>query len=235
MMDRMMSDMMMEPFGPRGGGAGGGRGGPFGGGMMGGGLFGQMEQMMADMEQRGPGGGGGSFQCQTMCFSSSMGADGKVHTQRFSSSTVGDRNRQLVETQQAYANSQTGIDKMSMERHMGPQGRKIVKERSAFSGEERQTEMLRGMEEHEVGRFDQRWQQEASPYLPQHNVRAALQGQHQQLSVDNGRAHVYHNRSAQPSQPALQDTSYGHGGYTQGPYPSQSYSSGAYPRGGRRY
>merc|ERR1719456_226167 len=101
------------------------------------------------------GGGQGGFSSQTMCFSSTTGADGQVHTERFSSSTVGDNARGIRETQQAYANSASGMDKMSMERQIHDQGRKVVKERNRQSGEERQTDMFRGITEDQAGAFDE--------------------------------------------------------------------------------
>jgi len=169
MMDDMMAGMMM-PFGGRRGGS------MMGGGMMGGGLFGQMEQMMA-MSSQGGGmmsmssqGGGGNFSCQTMMVSSQVGQDGQTHTERFASSTVGDSRRNFRETQQAYSNSASGMDKMSMERQLHDQGRKMVKERCRNSGEERQTEMFKGMTEDQTAEFDSRWQREAAPHIPSHNI-----------------------------------------------------------------
>merc|ERR1712150_26208 len=68
----------------------------------------------------------------------------------------------------------TGIDKMSMERQLGEQGRKMVKERSHFSGEERSTDMFKGMTEDDCGAFNARWEQEAAPHLPQHSMPSRL-------------------------------------------------------------
>lgn len=176
MMDAMMSDMMM----PFGGPCGGGRRAtdPFGGGLFGGGLFQQMDQMMqmhmggaqGGMMQMGQMGqmGGGGFSSQVMCFSSSVGADGNVHTERFSSSTVGDHSRAMHETQQAYSNSTSGVDKMSMERQIGDRGRKVVKERTRGSGEERHTDMFKGITEDQAEEFNDQWRQQAAPHLPQH-------------------------------------------------------------------
>merc|ERR1719188_2332875 len=113
-------------------------------------------------------GGGAGYSCQTMCFSSSMGADGKVHTERFSSSAVGDYNGRMQEVQQAYSNSSTGIDKMSLERQLEGRGRKMVKEHNRNSGEERNTDMYRGMSEEQYPDFERQWNERAAPRLPQH-------------------------------------------------------------------
>merc|ERR1719324_270363 len=128
------------------------------------------------MFSSGGGGGGGaatatagsSFQCQTMTFSSRTGADGQVHTEHFSSNTVGDRGRGIRETQQAYSNSSTGMEKMSLERQVGERGRKSVKERQR-DGEERQTDMFRGMTEDDTDAFNQQWERDARPHLPQYS------------------------------------------------------------------
>jgi len=183
-----MESMMMSPFGgPFGGMGGRGRGGP--GGI--GGMFAQMDAMMDSMMGGammgtpgmdggqmmsmqsmggGMGGGDGGFSCQTMMISSGIGPDGQRHTERFSSSTVGDNARRVAETQQAYSNSMSGSDKMSLERQMQDQGRKMVKEYNRFTGEERNTDLFKGMTENQTSQFDTHWRQSAAPYLPQHAV-----------------------------------------------------------------
>merc|ERR1719491_1582976 len=117
-----------------------------GGMMMSSGGMGQGGMQSSSM-MMSSGGDGGGFSSQTMMMSSNIGADGQRHTERFSSSSVGDRQRQLAETQQAYANSSTGVDKMSMERQMADRSRKIIKESNRQSGDERNTELFRGMTE----------------------------------------------------------------------------------------
>merc|ERR1719359_2552558 len=101
--------------------------GMFGGRGMGG--MGGMMSAMQNMPRGGPGGGpgGGYMSSSTMVMSSQMGADGKMHTERFAESTVSDGRAR--ESQQAYANSRTGMDKMGLERQLGERGRKMVKER----------------------------------------------------------------------------------------------------------
>ena len=186
--DRQMQSFQQDPFGmdmmmPFGGrGCGGGFGG-FGG--LFGSMFGQMNQMMEEMDQMmmnphqhrsGPGMsamssmsmGGGGFSCQTFSFSSRMGPNGQMHTEQYSSSAVGDRNRDMHEVQQMYSNSSTGVDKMSMERQLEGRARKMVKERTRGTMEERQTDMYRGMNEEDAAEFDQHWQERAVPHLPQH-------------------------------------------------------------------
>lgn len=151
-----MDDMMRDPFGDRGG---------FGGGM-------QMMQGGGSsmMMTSSFGGGGAGFSSQTMMMTSTMGPDGKMHTEKYSSSSVGDHGRGAFEQQAAYSNTSTGMDKMSMERRLGEQGRKMVKERNRNSQEERSTEMFRGLEEDQAHEFDARWQREAAPYIPKHGL-----------------------------------------------------------------
>ncbi|CAK9041651.1 Hypothetical protein SCF082_LOCUS24029, partial [Durusdinium trenchii] len=70
---------------------------------------------------------------------------------------------------QMYSNS-TGVDKMSLERQLEGRARKVVKERTRNTMEERQTEMFRGMNEEDAPDFDRHWQERAVPHLPQHQV-----------------------------------------------------------------
>merc|ERR1711933_429338 len=77
-------------------------------------------------------------------------------------------NWQMHEVQQAYSNSTSGVKKMSLERQLQGRGRKMVKEVS--NGEERHTDMYKGMSEDQYPEFDQRWQQIAMPHLPQHGM-----------------------------------------------------------------
>ncbi|CAD7970303.1 unnamed protein product [Amoebophrya sp. A120] len=162
-MEQRMSQMM----------GGGGMMMPSGGGfgMFGGDPFGDMQSSsMSSMisSSRGGGGGGSFSSSSTMVYSSKMGPDGKMHTERFSSSAVRDGQRDAFEQQQAYSNSSTGVDKMSMERQHQNRGRKMVKEYSHATGEDRQTEFLRGLEDHEKSAFDAQWHQEVAPHLPRH-------------------------------------------------------------------
>merc|ERR1712136_500548 len=83
----------------------------------------------------------------TMMMSMNVGPDGQVHTEKFASSSAGDRDKRIAETQQAYSNSSTGAEKMSLER---------------------QTEMFRGFDESQAHEFDQQWQQHAAPHLRNH-------------------------------------------------------------------
>merc|ERR1719240_1302089 len=110
-----------------------------------------------------------------------MGPDGKMRTEKFASSSVGDSRRGISETQQAYSNSDTGVDKMSLERMHNERGKKVVKERSALTGDETQTEMFHGMTEEDQDDFHDAWEREARPYLPQHA------GGRGALCVDQGR------------------------------------------------
>merc|ERR1719401_2583769 len=116
---------------------------------------------------RGSSGGGGSYACQTFAMSSVMGPDGKMHTERYASSDVGNRQAGIREAQQAYSNSSTGIDKMGLERQLGDRARKMVKERDRSTMEERSTEMFRGMDESGRDSFDRDFGGKAH-LMPQH-------------------------------------------------------------------
>jgi len=234
---------------PFGGGMGMNRRRPFGGAFGGGfGGFGMMDDfddmmgmtgMMGGMRGQGGGmggssqmmmssfgggmGGGGSFTSQTMCVSSTMGPDGKMRTEKFASSSVGDGRRGISETQQRYSNSDTGVDKMSLERMHNERGKKVVKERSSLTGDETQTEMFHGMTEEDQDDFHQGWEREAAPYLPQHasaSARGALcgaQGRPQQQ-----RAIGYDEPSATRLPVSRQ-------------YQNTGYQQASYPNYGRRF
>lgn len=157
-MNNMMGNMMQSFFG----GGNDGFGGPFG--SMGGGM----------MQSFGGFGSSSSFSCQTMSFSSSVGPDGRTHTEEFSSSTVADGRLRARETKQAYANSTTGVEKLSMERTIGERGRKVVKEHSIGTGEEKRTDILVGVSEEDGTKFTEEWQEEVAPHLPSHRVQLQL-------------------------------------------------------------
>merc|ERR1719492_415050 len=91
--------------------------------------------------------GSGQYACQSFAMCSRMGPDGKMHTERFANSEVGNRQHRIREAQQAYSNSSTGMDKMGLERQLGDRARKVVRERDRNTAEERSTEMFRGMDE----------------------------------------------------------------------------------------
>jgi len=180
---------MMAAMPPFGGGALApfGGGGLFGGGMdpfnefsampfSGGGgssIMSRFDQMANEMMQgfgSVPGSGregGGSYASQSFAFSSVTGPDGKVHTERFASSDVGNPDHNIREAQQAYSNSSTGKDKMGLERHLGDRARKIVKERDRNTREERSSEMMRGMDESSRDAFDRDFGGKAQ-HLPAH-------------------------------------------------------------------
>lgn len=116
--------------------------------MMSGGGFGGPGAM------RGMPGGNGQYACQSFVMSSHMGPDGKMHTEKYSSSDIGNHEKKIRESQQMYSNSSTGKDKMGLERQLGDRARKMVKERDRNTQEERSTEMFRGMDEGHSQAFD---------------------------------------------------------------------------------
>lgn len=190
------------PMAPFGGGLFGGRdpfaefgADPFGGGFgMGGSIMKQFDEMSKGMMQgfgaAGPGragggllpGGNGQYACQTFAMSSVAGPDGKMHTERYVSSDIGNRGQGIRESQQSYSNSSTGIDKMGLERQLGDRARKMVKERDRFSQEERSTELFRGMDDSGRNAFDRDFGANAH-HLPPHPrfnrdaIQSALAGQ----------------------------------------------------------
>lgn len=148
----------------------------FGGGGFGGGGHANMmrgfDEMASQMMQgfgsgAGPrgGGGDGQYACQSFAMMSSVGPDGKTHTERYASSDIGNRGQNIRESQQAYSNSSSGTEKMALERHLGDRARKMVRER--VRGEERSTELFRGMDDSSKDAFDGDFAGKAH-HLPQH-------------------------------------------------------------------
>jgi len=153
---------------------------PFDGSALGG--FGSMTKHFDDMARGAPS-AGGQYACQSFAMCSRTGPDGKVHTERFANSEVGHRGHRIREAQQAYSNSTSGVDKMALERQLGDQGRKVVRERNRHTMEERSTEMLKGLEESHRESFDRSFQEQAR-HLPQH---PRLQPQSLGFGVGHGR------------------------------------------------
>ena len=153
--------------------------GPGGFGAFGGSMMSRFDNMAAEMMKGFPNHGdmmkgissgnmsGGSYSCQTYAMSSVMGKDGKMHTEKYSSSDVGNTNHGIREAQHAYSNSTSGVDKMGLERHLGDRARKMVKERNRFTMEEKSSEMLRGMDEAGRDHFDKDFSG-MSRHLPAH-------------------------------------------------------------------
>lgn len=113
--------------------------------------------------------GAARYSVQTASMSSFVGADGRIHTEQFASSDVGDRGHEIRETHQAYANSDTGEQKRALEQHLGPRGMKTVKSRGSADATEKSTEMYLGMENTAASReaFSTDFSSKAE-HLPQH-------------------------------------------------------------------
>ena len=107
-----------------------------------------------------------------------MGQDGKMHTEKFASNSVGDKSRNVLQTDQAYDNSATGIRKRAQERQHGKVGHKLIAEQNA-AGAQQLTDLFKGgVNEQGLGEFNQRWGREAAPHLPKPGQMAQLLGQH---------------------------------------------------------
>jgi hypothetical protein len=104
-----------------------------------------------------------------MAMSGFTDKDGKMQTEKYSSSSIQDFNKKAKEMQSAYSNSSTGIDKAGLERQYGEQGTKTIKEYDNTSGQGRERQLLRGMQEGEVGGFEERWSNDVAPGMPKHH------------------------------------------------------------------
>ncbi len=97
----------------------------------------------------------GTMSQQVFVYSSRRDADGKTHEERYRSASFTDVGRGVHEHRQMYRNS-AGAEKVGHARILGNRGKKTVVERNR-QGDERQSQILRGMDEGEVGDFDRDW------------------------------------------------------------------------------
>merc|ERR1719356_720582 len=98
--------------------------------------------------------GSGQYSVQTFAMTSTMGPDGRMHTEKYANSEIGNTQQRIRESQQAYSNSSTGMDKMGLERQLGDRGWKAVRERNRNTQEERSTNLFRGMDEQQKAVFE---------------------------------------------------------------------------------
>eukprot|EP00930_Biecheleria_cincta_P043330 TRINITY_DN29770_c0_g1_i1.p1 TRINITY_DN29770_c0_g1~~TRINITY_DN29770_c0_g1_i1.p1 ORF type:complete len:248 (-),score=34.49 TRINITY_DN29770_c0_g1_i1:162-905(-) len=113
--------------------------------------------------------GAARYSVQTASMNSWTGEDGRVHTEQFVTSDVGDRSHGIRETHQAYANSATGEQQRALEQHLGQRGLKTVKKRVGREGAEEHKDMILGMEDTADARegFAKDFNSNAE-HLPQH-------------------------------------------------------------------
>mmetsp|Transcript_92233 Transcript_92233/g.298291 ORF Transcript_92233/g.298291 Transcript_92233/m.298291 type:complete len:189 (-) Transcript_92233:198-764(-) len=107
----------------------------------------------ADLREGGHRHGRFKYRCQIFAESSSVGADGKTHTERFASLDIGDLAQGLREAHQAYSNSANGVAKIGLERHLGDRAMKTVTEFDSRTNQEKCSEMFRGMTVEQRGAF----------------------------------------------------------------------------------
>ena len=160
-----------DPFFGGCGGDGGGKGGGGGGigsmmdhMMSGGGGMVNMGGMMEQM-QKGMRSGNANFHSSAISMSCRPGAEGNVHVERFQQSSVGGRHgdgQMVSQTQQAYENSSSGLQKATLERTKGDRARKTVNERAGHGGRQTSRNLLRNLNEKNAGAFESEWERAAS-------------------------------------------------------------------------
>merc|ERR1719189_3381477 len=69
--------------------------------------------------------GNGQYSVQTFAMTSPMVPDGRMHTEKYANSEVGNSQQSTREAQQAYSNSLTGLRKAGHERQLGERGWKV--------------------------------------------------------------------------------------------------------------
>eukprot|EP00831_Metopus_contortus_P034909 TRINITY_DN277_c0_g1_i1.p1 TRINITY_DN277_c0_g1~~TRINITY_DN277_c0_g1_i1.p1 ORF type:complete len:295 (-),score=27.00 TRINITY_DN277_c0_g1_i1:37-921(-) len=155
--------------------------------------------MMRDAERSGA---QGHYYKQTYVSKTIPGGDGRPEVERYTTSmarAIGGGNN-VMERQQLYQNSATGLEKAGHERTLNGQGRKVVHERIRGSGEERFVDHYHNLEEGKGREFDSRWHSKANelglktntvsralPYGTDMNPSAPLKGGYVPSVMDNDR------------------------------------------------
>lgn len=137
--------------------------------------FGRMDQMMNNMRKQmkqmmntdhmgsigGGSGGNGHFVQQTFVSSTKMDANGRPIQEKYQNKVAGaiGNGNKVIERQQLYDNSATGLQKASHERMLNDKGRKVVRER--IGDQMNSHDHYRNMREEESHQFDQQWGQMA--------------------------------------------------------------------------
>eukprot|EP01057_Protomagalhaensia_wolfi_P002791 Protomagalhaensia_wolfi_Nauph_80__2790@NODE_2904_length_951_cov_1611_750000_g2278_i0_p1_GENE_NODE_2904_length_951_cov_1611_750000_g2278_i0NODE_2904_length_951_cov_1611_750000_g2278_i0_p1_ORF_typecomplete_len188_score32_30Mlf1IP/PF10248_9/3_7e13_NODE_2904_length_951_cov_1611_750000_g2278_i0323886 len=89
----------------------------------------------------------GQYHSQMMFTSTEIGPDGQPKTQRYLEQSHGDADKSIHQMRQAFSDSTQGIDRYALERHIGDKGRRVVRERNRQSGNENQTDTIKGLNE----------------------------------------------------------------------------------------
>ena len=135
---------------------------------------------------------GGSYYSSTIVQSSKFDRNGQPVVQKYRSEAKGSRNERgemIRERKQAYANTETGLEKYGHERMIGDKGRKVVKEKM---GEyERTSDVYRNMNERDANDFDRHWNSNwGGPALP--GPSGNIYGRHyEERKIDEGRRGDY--------------------------------------------
>eukprot|EP00347_Sterkiella_histriomuscorum_P010066 403338814 len=118
-------------------------------------------KMMEDVPKMGSGNGQGQFVSQSYVSSTVLGPDGRPIQQKYGQKVAGaiGNGNKVIERQQMYDNSATGLQKASHERMLNGQGRKIVKERVGQN--QNAHDFYKNLREEEAHEFDNRWDQAA--------------------------------------------------------------------------
>lgn len=111
--------------------------------------------------------GGGTIRRQMFAMSSCADSNGKVHTEKYASSSVGNLGCRVAEKKEAYSNSSTGVEKIALKRRLGSRGRKMVIEANRSTGERHTKDTVVGMDESCKQEFDLIFKRKAR-HLPLH-------------------------------------------------------------------
>uniref|UniRef100_A0A0G4F9N7 Myeloid leukemia factor n=1 Tax=Chromera velia CCMP2878 TaxID=1169474 RepID=A0A0G4F9N7_9ALVE len=119
-----------------------------------------------------PVGPSGQYSCSMMSMASCVGPDGKPKVEKFAQSSVGNLQQRAYETQQAYTNTGTGVDRMALERGVGERARKVIRERNRNTGDEKEHRLFKGLDETAAADFDSKFSTIRGT-LPRHTLQDA--------------------------------------------------------------
>jgi hypothetical protein len=100
----------------------------------------------------------GNYYSSTFVQSTKIDRNGQPVVEKYRSEAKGarnDRGEMIRERKQAYANTETGLEKYGHERMIGDKGRKVVKEK--MGDYERTSDVFKNLNEREVHDFDRDW------------------------------------------------------------------------------
>jgi hypothetical protein len=128
--------------------------------------------------------GAGSYIQQSYVSSVKYNKDGQPEKETYKTQMIRQTDKdgkRIQETQQAYQNSQTGIEKASHERLLNDRGHKVVKQRNRNQGEELEHNYFKGIGENDLQQFENEYNDYRGKVKFQDNYKA-LEGMNRRIN-----------------------------------------------------